>query len=238
LLDSAHVRRVSSFGIVVRGEHRTSQPGEMIMSPQGQLQGKRVAIVATDGVEQVELTEPRKALDDAGAQTVLISPKSRTIKGWQHDHWGDEIPVDRPLDSARADDFDALMLPGGVINSDTLRLDEGAVQFVRRFFEVGKPVAAICHAPWMLVEANVVRGRTVTSWPSLRTDLRNAGAEWVDRDVVTDQGLVTSRKPDDIPAFNRKMLEEFAEGAHDAQRAAAQKGRQEERSAGAQPDAR
>jgi protease I len=208
------------------------------MTAQRKLPGKRVAILATDGVEQVELTEPKQALDDAGAQTVVISPKSRTIKGWQHDHWGDEIPVDRPLESARADDFDALMLPGGVLNADTLRMDESAVQFVRRFFEAGKPVAAICHAPWMLVEADVVRGRTLTSWPSLRTDLRNAGGDWVDREVVTDQGMVTSRKPDDIPAFNRKMLEEFAEGVHAAQRAAAQKGRQEERSADGRPGAR
>jgi protease I len=208
------------------------------MAAQRQLQGKRIAIIATDGVEQVELTEPRKALDEVGAQTVLISPKARTIKGWQHDHWGDELPVDRPMDSARVDEFDALMLPGGVINADTLRMDERAVQLVRQFFEAGKPVAVICHAPWMLVEADVVRGRTVTSWPSLRTDLRNAGADWVDREVVTDEGLVTSRKPADIPAFNRKMLEEFAEGTHDAQRAVAQKGRQQERSAGAQPDVR
>ena len=208
------------------------------MAAQKQLQGRRVAILATDGVEQVELTEPKQALDAAGAQTVVISPKSRAIKAWQHDHWGDEIAVDRPLDSARPDDFDALMLPGGVINADTLRMDERAVQFVRRFFEAGKPVAAICHAPWMLVEADVARGRTITSWPSLRTDLRNAGAEWVDREVVTDEGLVTSRKPDDIPAFNRKMIEEFAEGVHEAHRAAAQQGREQARPAGTQPEVR
>jgi protease I len=205
------------------------------MATQTQLQGRRVAIVATDGVEQVELTEPKKALDAAGAQTVVIAPKGRTIKAWQHDHWGDEIPVDRPLDTARADDFDALMLPGGVINADTLRMDERAVQFVRHFFEAGKPVAAICHAPWMLVEADVARGRTVTSWPSLRTDLRNAGADWVDREVVTDEGLVTSRKPADIPAFNRKMLEEFAEGVHDARATSA---RRAERSTSAEREAR
>jgi protease I len=205
------------------------------MATQTQLQGRRVAIVATDGVEQVELTEPKKALDAAGAQTVVIAPKGRTIKAWQHDHWGDEIPVDRPLDTARADDFDALMLPGGVINADTLRMDERAVQFVRHFFEAGKPVAAICHAPWMLVEADVARGRTVTSWPSLRTDLRNAGADWVDREVVTDEGLVTSRKPADIPAFNRKMLEEFAEGVHHARATSA---RRAERSTSAEREAR
>ena len=185
------------------------------------LTGKRVAILATDGVEQVELTEPRKALDEAGAKTTLVSPKSGKIKGWQHDHWGEELEVDLALESANADTFDALLLPGGVMNPDQLRMNKQAVQFVRSFFDSGKPVAAICHAPWMLVEADVVSGRSVTSWPSLQTDLRNAGAEWVDREVVTDQGLVTSRKPDDIPAFNRKMIEEFAEGEHEGQHAAA-----------------
>ena len=185
------------------------------------LNGKRVAILATDGVEQVELTEPRKALDDAGAKTVLVSIKSGKIKGWQHDHWGDELPVDVTIDSANADTFDALLLPGGVMNPDHLRANKQAVQFVRKFFEAGKPVAAICHGPWMLVEADVVRGRTVTSWPSLQTDLRNAGADWVDREVATDEGLVTSRKPDDIPAFNKKMIEEFGEGLHEGQREAA-----------------
>ena len=185
------------------------------------LTGKRVAILATDGVEQVELTEPRKALDEAGAKTTLVSPKSGKIKGWQHDHWGEELKVDLALESANADTFDALLLPGGVMNPDQLRMNKQAVQFVRSFFDSGKPVAAICHAPWMLVEADVVSGRSVTSWPSLQTDLRNAGAEWVDREVVTDQGLVTSRKPDDIPAFNRKMIEEFAEGEHEGQHAAA-----------------
>lgn len=179
------------------------------------LKGKRVAILATDGVEQVELVEPRKALDEAGAKTTLISPKSGKIKAWQHDHWGDEIPVDMPLDGAAPGDFDALLLPGGVMNPDHLRTEPKAVAFARDMFNAGKPVAAICHGPWLLVEAGVVRDRTMTSWPSLQTDLRNAGAEWVDREVVTDMGLVTSRKPDDIPAFNRKMLEEFAEGVHD-----------------------
>ena len=185
------------------------------------LNGKRVAILATDGVEEVELTEPRKALDEAGAHTAVVSPKPNTIKAWQHDHWGSEIRVDTPLDRANPNDFDALMLPGGVMNPDHLRQDDRAVGFVRAFFQAGKPVAAICHAPWMLVEADVVRGRTVTSWPSLETDLRNAGADWVDREVVTDEGLVTSRRPDDIPAFNRKMVEEFAEGVHEGQRRAA-----------------
>ena len=185
------------------------------------LTGKRVAILATDGVEQVELTEPRKALDEAGAKTTLVSPKSGKIKGWQHDHWGEELKVDLALESANADTFDALLIPGGVMNPDQLRMNKQAVQFVRSFFDSGKPVAAICHAPWMLVEADVVSGRSVTSWPSLQTDLRNAGADWVNREVVTDQGLVTSRKPDDIPAFNRKMIEEFAEGEHEGQHVAA-----------------
>jgi protease I len=193
------------------------------------LRSKRVAILATDGVEQVELTEPRKALENAGAKTVVVSPKSGKIKGWQHDHWGDEIPVDVTLDNAHADTFDALMLPGGVMNPDHLRMDKRAVQFVKSFFQAGKPVAAICHGPWLLVEADVVRGRTVTSWPSLQTDLRNAGADWVDREVATDEGLVTSRKPDDIPAFSRKMIEEFAEGSHEGQREAARTARSAER---------
>ena len=194
------------------------------------LSGKRVAILATNGVEEVELTEPRQALERAGATTVLVAPSSgssadessgaarRTIKAWRHDHWGGEHPVDLALEEARAGDFDALMLPGGVMNPDRLRTDSRAVDFVRAFFLAAKPVAAICHAPWMLVEADVIRGRTLTSWPSLRTDIRNAGGDWVDRDVVTDEGLVTSRKPEDIPSFNRKMIEEFAEGAHEGQR--------------------
>lgn len=202
--------------------------------PTQQLQGKRVAILATDGVERVELTEPKKALDDAGARTVVVSPKSGSIKGWEHDHWGESITVDLSLNEARADQFDALMLPGGVMNPDQLRMNDRAVEFVRSFFEAGKPVAAICHAPWLLVEADVVDGRTLTSWPSLETDIRNAGGDWVDRDVVTDHGLVTSRKPDDLPAFNRKMLEEFAEGVHEAQAASA---RPEKRS-GSQLEAR
>src|SRR5690242_9336998 len=183
------------------------------------INGKRVAILATDGVERVELLEPRKALDAGGARTTVVSPKQGSIKGWEHDHWGEDIKVDQLLDNASADDFDALMLPGGVMNPDHLRQDQKAVNFVRSFFDAGKPVAAICHAPWMLIEANAVDGRSVTSWPSLRTDLENAGAEWVDREVVTDNGLVTSRKPDDIPAFNRKMIEEFAEGIHERQTA-------------------
>jgi protease I len=180
----------------------------------GKLNGKRVAILATDGVEQIELTEPRRALDAAGAKTTLISPKSGKIKAWQHDHWGDELEVDLELDGADAAEFDALMLPGGVMNPDHLRTDKRAVAFVREIFQSGKPIAAICHGPWLLVEADVVRDRTITSWPSLQTDIRNAGGDWVDREVVTDMGLVTSRKPDDIPAFNKKMVEEIGEGIH------------------------
>ena len=190
------------------------------MASTQKLTGKRVAILATDGVEQVELVEPRKALDQAGAKTTLISPKAGKIKAWQHDHWGDELPVDMTLDQAKPDEFDALMLPGGVMNPDHLRMDERAVTFAKSMFNSGKPIAAICHGPWLLVEADVVRNRSVTSWPSLETDLRNAGADWSDQEVVTDMGLVTSRKPDDLPAFNKKMLEEFAGGVHDRRGAA------------------
>jgi protease I len=194
---------------------------EVPMATPSNLSGKRVAILATDGVEQIELTEPRQALKDAGARPVVVSPKSGSIKAWQHDHWGDEIKVDMTLDDARADDFEALMLPGGVMNPDQLRMDRKAVQFVKDFYAAGKPIAAICHGPWLLVEADVVQGRSLTSWPSLQTDIRNAGGDWVDREVVTDQGMVTSRKPDDIPAFNRKMIEEIAEGVHTRPRARA-----------------
>lgn len=184
----------------------------------GKLNGRKVAILAADGAEQVELEKPREALETAGAETRVVSPSEKSVRAWQHDHWGDEIAVDVPLDKARADDFDALLIPGGVMSPDHLRMNDAAVDFVRAFFERGKPVASICHGPWMLVEANVVRGREVTSWPSLETDLENAGAKWVDREVVVDHGLVTSRKPDDIPAFNAKMIEEIAEGTHTQQR--------------------
>jgi protease I len=183
-----------------------------------ELKGKRVAIVATDMVEQVELIEPRKALDEAGAQTDLVSIEPGEIQGFNHYDKADKIPVDRTIEEVSADEYDALMLPGGVGNPDTLRMDENVVSFVRDFFEQGKPVAAICHAPWTLVEAGVVRERTLTSWPSVQTDIRNAGGNWVDEEVHVDQGLVTSRKPDDIPAFNAKMIEEFAEGKHEGQR--------------------
>jgi protease I len=188
------------------------------------LSGKRVAILATDGVEHVELTEPRKALDSAGALTKVVSPKPGSIKGWNHTNWGDPIKVDVTLENTSPDDYDALLLPGGVMNPDHLRTNASAVNFVRAFFEAGKPVAAICHGPWLLVEADVVRGRNVTSRPSLQTALTQAGANWTDSQVVTDQGLVTSRKPDDIPAFNKKMIEEFAEGVHEEQRASVHAG--------------
>ena len=177
------------------------------------LNGQRIAILATDGVEQVEMTEPRKALDAAGAKTELVSPAKGELQAWKHFDKGDQFPVEVPLDSADPNNYDALVLPGGVANPDQLRMQPRAVEFVRSFFEQDKPVAAICHAPWTLIEAGVVRGRTVTSWPSLRTDLVNAGAKWVDREVVEDDGLVTSRKPDDIPLFNKKMLELFSEAS-------------------------
>jgi protease I len=175
------------------------------------LQGKRVAFLATDMVEQVELTEPWQALRDAGAEVELISLEEDEIQGFNHYEKADTFKVDRTVEEAQADDYDALVIPGGVGNPDTMRTDENAVQLVRAFFEQGKPVGAICHGPWMLVEAGVVRDRKVTSWPSLETDIRNAGGNWVDKEVVVDDGLVTSRKPDDIPTFNEKLVEEFAE---------------------------
>jgi protease I len=178
------------------------------------LKGKRVAIVAADMVERVELIEPRQALRDAGAETELISLKPGEIKTFNHFDPAEAEQVDKAVEEVDASDYDALMIPGGVGNPDQLRGDENMVAFVRDFFEQGKPVAAICHAPWVLIDAGVVSGRTMTSWPTVATDLRNAGANWVDKEVVVDGGLVTSRKPDDIPAFNDKMIEEFAEGKH------------------------
>src|SRR4051794_17639871 len=182
------------------------------------LQGKTVAIIAADMVEQVELVEPRKALEEAGAKTELISLEPGEIRGFNHFDPADTFKVDRTIEEADASDYDALLVPGGVGNPDQLRGDENVVAFVRDFFEAGKPVAAICHAPWVLVEADVVRGRKLTSWPTLQTDIRNAGGDWVDQEVVVDAGLVTSRKPDDIPAFNEKMIEEFCEGKHSEQK--------------------
>jgi len=184
-----------------------------------QLSGKKVAILVEDGFEQVELTSPKEALEAAGAKTYIISPKAGKVKGWEYTEWGKEFPVDVGLDQAKADNYDALLLPGGVMNPDKLRTNKKAVQFVQSFFDQAKPVAAICHGPWMLVEADVVEGRMVTSYPSIQTDLKNAGANWVDKEVVVDRGLVTSRKPDDLPAFNRKLVEEVGEGQHQGQRA-------------------
>ena len=185
----------------------------------GELEGKRIAILTADeGVEQVELTSPREAVEDAGAEVELISPGGAEVQGFEHLDKGQTFQADRKVSDADAADYDGLLLPGGVANPDNLRTDEDAIEFVRAFFEAGKPVAAICHAPWALVEAGVVEGRTLTSFPSLRTDIRNAGGEWVDEEVVVDAGLVTSRNPDDLPAFNAKAVEEFAEGVHDEQR--------------------
>jgi protease I len=184
-----------------------------------QLQGKRIAfLVANEGVEQVELTEPLKAVREAGAEVDLLAPEESDVQAFNHLDKGDTFTPDRAVGDADADDYDGLVLPGGVANPDQLRTKPEAVEFVRAFFEAGKPVGAICHAPWTLVEADVVRGRTLTSWPSLQTDLRNAGAEWVDEEVHVDQGLVSSRKPDDLDAFNAKIVEEFAEGVHAGQR--------------------
>lgn len=185
------------------------------------LNGLRVAILVADGFEQIELTEPRKALDEAGAKTMIVSPVEGQVQGWNHYDKGDSFDVDLPLSEANADDFDALLLPGGVANPDQLRTENKAVELIKDMFAAGKPIASICHGPWTLIEADAVRGRKVTSWPSLKTDLTNAGAEWVDEEVVVDNGLVTSRKPQDIPAFNEKMIEEFAEGTHSRQRTAA-----------------
>jgi protease I len=176
------------------------------------LQGKKIAIVATDGFEQVELTEPRKALQAAGATVDVISPKSGEIKGWNHTDWGETIKVDKTLEEAKPADYDGLVLPGGQINPDKLRMEPKAVAFVADFFHSGKPVGAICHGPWMLVEAGVVKKKTLTSWPSVRTDIRNAGGHWVDEEVVTDGNLTTSRKPDDIPAFNERLIREISQG--------------------------
>jgi len=183
------------------------------------LKGKKIAFLATDMVEQVELTDPWKALENAGAELELVSLKDGEIQGFDHYDKADRFKVDRTVEEANASDYDGLVLPGGVGNPDTLRQDENAVRFVRDFFEQGKPVGTICHAPWTLVEAGVVRGRRLTSFPSLQTDIRNAGGNWVDEEVVVDSGLVTSRKPDDLPAFDKKLIEEFAEGRHQEQSA-------------------
>jgi protease I len=185
-----------------------------------ELQGKKIAfLMANEGVEEVELTKPLEAVREAGAEAELLAPEAGEIQAFNHLDKGRTYTVDRAVGEAEAGEFDGLVLPGGVANPDNLRTHEEAVSFVRDFFAAGKPVGVICHGPWTLIEADVVKGRTVTSWPSLQTDLRNAGAEWVDEEVVTDQGLVTSRKPDDLPAFGAKIVEEFAEGTHAGQTA-------------------
>jgi protease I len=190
-----------------------------------QLQGKRIAfLTANEGVEQVELTEPLKAVREAGAEADLLAPEAGLIQAFNHLDKGERFEVDRPVGDADAGEYDGLVLPGGVANPDQLRTKEEAVEFIRAIFEAGKPVGVICHGPWSLIEAGVVDGRTLTSWPSLQTDLRNAGAEWVDEEVHVDEGLVSSRKPDDLPAFNSKIVEEFAEGVHERSQHAATRG--------------
>jgi protease I len=191
----------------------------MFMS--GELKGRKIAILATDGFEQVELTDPKKNVEAAGATTEVLSVKegsngNASIRGWNFTDWGDSVRVDKQVSKANVDDYDALILPGGQINPDKLRMEKPAVDFVRKFVESGKPVAAICHGPWMLVEAGVVKGKTVTSWPSIHTDLINAGAKWVDKEVVEDGNLITSRKPDDIPAFSKKLTEVVAKSPQHA----------------------
>jgi protease I len=176
------------------------------------LKGKKIAILATDGFEQSELMQPRQALEEAGAHTEVISPNAGKIKGWDHTDWGESVKVDKTLDNANAEEYDGLLLPGGVINPDHLRMDPKAVNFDQQFVSSGKTVGAICHGPWTLLEAGALKGKTVTSWPSLRTDLKNAGAHWVDKEVVTDGQFITSRKPDDIPAFNKAVIESVAQG--------------------------
>ncbi len=185
----------------------------------GKLDGKKVAILVASGFEQVEMTKPRAALQEAGAETKIVSTKSGQIQGMNHADKGDKFDVDLTLDEANPGDFDALLIPGGLMNPDELRSTPAATKFARRFFEDRKPVAAICHGPWVLIDAEVVRGRTLTSWSAIQTDVKNAGGNWIDEEVVVDNGLVTSRKPDDIPAFNEKMIEEFAEGKHEGQSA-------------------
>ncbi len=176
------------------------------------LEGKRVAILVADGFEQIELTDPRKALEEAGAKAEIVSPAKDKVQGWNHDEKADKFAVDVPLKNASADEYDALLLPGGVRNPDELRTIERAVAFIKDFVTAGKPIAVICHGPWTLIDADAVKGKTLTSWPSLKRDLQNAGANWVDKEVVVDSGIVTSRKPEDLPAFNEKMIEEFAAG--------------------------
>jgi protease I len=201
------------------------------------ISGKRIAFLATDGVEQVELTDPWQAVESAGGTPELISIQSGKIQGWNHDKKGKKHKVQKTVNEVSAEDYDGLVLPGGVMNPDTLRTNEEAVDFVRDFFKQEKPVAAICHGPWLLVEADVVEGRKLTSWPSVKTDIRNAGGNWVDQEVVVDNGLVTSRKPEDLPAFCAKMIEEFAEGRHEQQAIGAAFGAHGARDTGQMSDA-
>jgi protease I len=184
----------------------------------GELSGKRVAMLVADGFEQSEMTGPRDALREAGAEVMLISPNADKVKGWQHTDWGDEFQVDQRLEDAKAENFDALVLPGGVMNPDKLRRNPWVLQFVRAFYEAGKPIGAICHGPWTLIDAGIAAGKRLTSYESIQADLKNAGAEWTDDEVVVDNGLVTSRKPDDIPAFSKKLIEEISEGVHAGRR--------------------
>jgi protease I len=207
--------KVATLGVVRL--HQTKQ--ELQFMSNESIKGKRIAFLATDGVEQVELTEPWKAVEDAGGKPELISIKSGRIQGMNHDEKADTFAVDKKIDDATAELYDGLVLPGGVANPDALRMNETAVDFVRDFFKQQKPVAAICHGPWMLVEADVIDGRKLTSYPSIKTDIRNAGGNWVDEEVVVDNGMVTSRCPDDLPAFNSKLVEEIAEGIHQKQHA-------------------
>jgi protease I len=200
------------------------QKKQQTQTQEQNLKGKKVAILVTDGFEQVELVEPRKALDAAGAQTSIVSPKKDKVRGWNFTDWGQELKVDVPLAQAKADDFDALLLPGGVMNPDKLRMDDKAVDFASAFFEAGKPVASICHGPWMVIETGAATGRRIAAWPSLKTDLANAGAEWVDEEVCVDGNLVTSRKPDDIPAFNREMQKLFARSPEELKQEQGEKG--------------
>jgi protease I len=182
------------------------------------LKDRKIAILVANGFEEIEFTEPKKALEEAGATVHVISPVEGQVKAWNMKDWGNEYKVDKQLNDANAGDYDALLLPGGVMNPDNLRAEEKAVAFTKHFFEEGKPIAAICHGPWTLIETGALHGRTMTSYPSIKTDLINAGVNWVDEEVVVDNGLVTSRNPDDIPAFNNKMLEEFREGVHEGQK--------------------
>jgi protease I len=208
VVDSWKEKRMTKINEVVKGKESLINKGEGTMDKN--LKGIKVAILVADGFEQVEMTEPKKALDQAGATTKIISPSKGKVKGWKSKNWGDEFPVDTDLNQAKAEEFDALLLPGGVINPDTLRIIPEAIAFIKNFVKSHKPIAAICHGPWTLINAEAVKGKTVTSWASIKTDLINAGAKWVDKEVAIDDNIVTSRKPEDIPAFNKAMIELFS----------------------------